>query len=323
MMGCGGWRWFVVVLTTLLVAPALCAEHGAAFKFVGGFLRMDAEREERPNTRLVLHVIGAGFSRTGTKSTESALLRLGHKIYDTRSMLELKHAEQWIEAAHQIKGGNVTLARELLEQIEAKGYTATLDCPMNLFAGTFAALRPEAKVLFTHRDLDKWFDSWMTVNQIMSCFVQRPWTWVVDFTFVGQICKALFDFDFTYPSYPAHLSRPVPWFEQLLTLPAFDPDGSKTHWLAFHERFRSELEASLPPPRFLAFDVREGWVPLLAFLGVSDPALAAEPFPHVNEIESLRVVRKVGDGQRGRRARLQGPWLCLRRGTKPKPKRRS
>jgi hypothetical protein len=35
---------------------------------------------------------------------------------------------------------------------------------------------------------------------------------------------------------------------------------------------------------------------LLAFLGLSEPALAAEPCPHVNEIESLRVVRKVMDG---------------------------
>jgi hypothetical protein len=35
---------------------------------------------------------------------------------------------------------------------------------------------------------------------------------------------------------------------------------------------------------------------LLAFLGLSEPALAAEPCPHVNGIESLRVVRKVMDG---------------------------
>ena len=46
----------------------------------------------------------------------------------------------------------------------------------------------------------------------------------------------------------------------------------------------------------MGFDVREGCPPpLLAFLGLSEPALAAEPCPHVNEIESLRVVRKVMD----------------------------
>ena len=41
--------------------------------------------------------------------------------------------------------------------------------------------------------------------------------------------------------------------------------------------------------------MREGWAPLLAFLDVDDPALAAEAFPHENDIESLRAVRAAMD----------------------------
>jgi hypothetical protein len=285
-----------LAILAVVLGPVHCKEYGAAFKFVGGFFGMDAEREERPNAGQGLRLIGAGFSRTGTKSAESALLRLGHKIYDTRSMLELKHVERWVEAAQQIHDhGSTIMVGELLAEIEAKGYTATLDFPMNLFSKTFAELRPEAKVLFTTRDLDKWFNSWRNVNQILGCFVLRPWSWLVDFTFAGQICKA-FDFDFVYPAYPDHIDRLVPWFDSIRTLPSFDSDDSRAHWIEFHERIRRELETSLPSSRFLAFDVRQGWAPLLKFLEIDDPILANEIFPNVNDVDSLRTVRRVLDG---------------------------
>jgi hypothetical protein len=63
---------------------------------------------------------------------------------------------------------------------------------------------------------------------------------------------------------------------------------------------------------------------LLAFLGGgerSEPALAAEPCPHVNGIESLRVVRKVMDGVAAALAFRALGYVCGG-GTKPKPKRR-
>ena len=76
--------------SALTAAAAAAAEDGSsssAFRFVGGFLGLDKERESasRSSDKAAgLQVIGAGFSRTGTKSTEAALIRLGHKIYDTR-----------------------------------------------------------------------------------------------------------------------------------------------------------------------------------------------------------------------------------------------
>ena len=42
-------------------------------------------------------------------------------------------------------------------------------------------------------------------------------------------------------------------------------------------------------------DVSEGWAPLLAFLEVDDPKLASEDFPRVNDVQSLKTVRKVMD----------------------------
>jgi len=288
-------------------------DYREAFKFVGGFLGFDYANQKRashyntstPTTKHntgSLSLIGAGFSRTGTKSTEAALQKLGHnKIYDTRSMLELNHTKQWIEAAIQINknGDNFSLAEELLRDIESCGYTATLDFPMNLFAKTFAELRPSAKVLFTMReDTDKWYDSWRNVNLLLSPFYLRPWNWIVDFTFPIEICEA-FGFPYYIAPSPEHFSRPLPWFEKCHFMPAFDLDVSRERWIAFHNLVRKELEDYLPPSRFLAFDVRQGWAPLLSFLQVENQypelLIADKPFPNINDMESLKMVRNVMD----------------------------
>ena len=114
-----------------------------AAKLVSGFLGLDKQREAQAPPR-GLQVIGGGFARTGTKSTEAALLKLGHKIYDTRSILECKHADRWVKAAQELRDGKDTEVRALLEEMEQRGYTATLDFPVNLFAKALAELRSAA-----------------------------------------------------------------------------------------------------------------------------------------------------------------------------------
>ena len=114
-----------------------------AAKLVSGFLGLDKQREAAAPPR-GLQVIGGGFARTGTKSTEAALLRLGHKIYDTRSILECNHADRWVKAAQELRDGKDDEVRALLEEMEQRGYTATLDFPVNLFAKALAELRPAA-----------------------------------------------------------------------------------------------------------------------------------------------------------------------------------
>ena len=114
-----------------------------AAKFVSGFLGLDKQREAQAPPR-GLQVIGGGFARTGTKSTEAALLRLGHKIYDTRSILECGHADRWVKAAQELRDGQDQEIRTLLQDMEQRGYTATLDFPVNLFAKALAELRSAA-----------------------------------------------------------------------------------------------------------------------------------------------------------------------------------
>ena len=133
-----------VVAASLVSATAdSSATRWEAAKLVSGFLGLDKQREAAAPPR-GLQVIGGGFARTGTKSTEAALLRLGHKIYDTRSILECNHADRWVKAAQELRDGKDDEVRALLEEMEQRGYTATLDFPVNLFAKALAELRPAA-----------------------------------------------------------------------------------------------------------------------------------------------------------------------------------
>ena len=133
-----------LVAASLVSATAdSSATRWEAARLVSGFLGLDKQREAQAPPR-GLQVIGGGFARTGTKSTEAALLRLGHKIYDTRSILECKHADRWVKAAQELRDGQDQEIRALLEEMEQRGYTATLDFPVNLFAKALAELRSAA-----------------------------------------------------------------------------------------------------------------------------------------------------------------------------------
>ena len=65
-------------------------------------------------------------------------------------------------------------------------------------------------------------------------------------------------------------------------------------------RHNEQVRRDVPPDRLLVFDVREGWEPLCAFLGV--PVPEGKPFPHVNDTAQFRsqiqrgarIVRTVG-----------------------------
>jgi len=267
-----------------------------ALRFVSGFFGLDAAHK-RGRHAGQLTLIGAGFSRTGTKSLEAALLRLGHKVYDTRSMLESGHTSRWEDAAHEFRAtGSTALLDQMLAEIEAQGYTATLDFPMNLFAPIFANRRPSAKVLMSVRPSEEsWVEAWETINRILGIFVLRPWRWLIDMEFNKRILKTLYDFDFEYPVYPEHIWRPVPWFEVVQRFPAFESEAARGRWVQLHKRLQRELESQLPRERFRAFDVRSGWPPLLDFLGIRDASLAAEPFPRLNDRASLEAVRAVMD----------------------------
>jgi hypothetical protein len=65
------------------------------------------------------------------------------------------------------------------------------------------------------------------------------------------------------------------------------------------------MRRDVPADRLLVYEVREGWEPLCAFLGVPIPE--GQPFPHLNDAaefrarirRGVRVVRAIGYGVLG------------------------
>ena len=101
---------------------------------------------------MTLEVIGAGFGRTGTMSLKVALEELGFgPCYHMREVFaHPEHVELWRAATH---------GKPLdWEQIFG-GYRATVDWPACTFYGELMERYPDAKVILTVRDPQRWYES--------------------------------------------------------------------------------------------------------------------------------------------------------------------
>lgn len=100
---------------------------------------------------MALKIIGAGMGRTGTASLKVALetLGIGHCYHMSEVLKNPGYTKDWIDAAE----GNADWDKIF------KGYSATVDNPGCNYWKELADNYPEAKVILTVRDADKWFDS--------------------------------------------------------------------------------------------------------------------------------------------------------------------
>lgn len=199
-----------------------------------------------------LMVIGAGFHRTGTLSLKAALERLGFgPCYHMFELMSRPEDTAWWQAAAD--GEMVDW-----QQIHG-GYRAAVDWPTCYFWQGLAAAYPEAKVILTVRDRDRWFDSHADL--------------------VRGMLQLTDDTDLV----PAELNALM---AQIMFRDTFaDKLYDRKHCVEVFDRHCERVRDGLPPERLLVFNVGEGWGPLCAFLGVEAPA--DEPFPHRNEGASV------------------------------------
>jgi len=101
---------------------------------------------------MTIRVIGAGIGRTGTTSLKMALEQLGFdKCYHMDEVAKNpSHVPMWIDAAN---GKNVDWDA-LFE-----GYQAAVDLPPYAFYSELMAYYPEAKIILTLREPEKWYES--------------------------------------------------------------------------------------------------------------------------------------------------------------------
>jgi hypothetical protein len=196
---------------------------------------------------VALKLIGAGLGRTGTASTKVALelLGLGNCYHMTEVMHEPSRIQDWIDAADGKPDWDATF----------DGYGATVDYPGGTFWRELADYYPDAKVLLTVRDPNKWFES--TSQTILS----------------PAFCEFLKESPF------GELMEKVIW--STLDHKMQDRD----HMVAHFEKHMVDVIAALPAERLLVWSVKEGWEPLCEFLELPVPD---EKFPRINSRDETK-----------------------------------
>ena len=194
-----------------------------------------------------LKIIGAGFGRTGTLSLKNALEQLGFgPCYHMTELFSHPGAdEQW---------GAIVNGAGVDWNTVFEGYQATVDWPACAFYKELMQAYPQAKVLLSVRDPEKWYES---VSNTIYQVSRRP-----------------------PPTTHASMIKTLIWegtfhgrFED------------KDYAIAIFQQHIEEVKQQVPVEKLLVYDVKEGWEPLCAFLGVAAPVNT--PFPRLNDREEF------------------------------------
>ena len=222
---------------------------------------------------MALSVIGAGLGRTGTMSMKFALQQLGfdpcHHMMD---LFKSEHAEalkaKWMRVVFDSGAPDWDAVFD--------GYRATVDWPSCAYYRELADHYPDAKVILTVRDADRWYESTQAT------------------IFTGRQADTEL------------AERTDDWGRMVFKLINQDTFGGNTrdrdHCIAVYRAHNEAVKRTIPPERLLVYEVGEGWEPLAAFLGVPVPDA---PFPQANtteEFQSRRAAERVAENEAAKAA---------------------
>ncbi len=195
---------------------------------------------------MTMKVVGAGLGRTGTTSLKAALEKLGFgPCHHMSEVLAGPHMiPLWLDAAD---------GRPEWDRIFA-GYQATLDYPGCMLWREVADHYPDARIILTVRDPDRWFES---VNETI---FSDAWVAATRGSPAGA------------------------FFERLVYADFGDRITDRAFMTDYFRRWNDRVTATVPADRLLTYEVAEGWEPLCAFLGVAVPDV---PFPRINTREEM------------------------------------
>jgi Sulfotransferase domain len=197
-----------------------------------------------------LTVIGAGFPRTGTASLKAAFEELGiGRCYHMSEVFDKPdHWTLWTDAAD---GKPVDWDRLF------DGFGATTDAPACLFYDGIAKHFPDAKVVLSVRDPERWFES--TQSTILSGVIAEKF---------AQLPPPL-----------AAMMHKIGWH------PADAENHDRDRMIRRMTDHNAKVKQTIEPGRLLTFEAAQGWEPLCAFLGLPVPGT---PFPHINSTEEFK-----------------------------------
>ena len=213
-----------------------------------------------------MKLINAGLGRTGTTSLKVALERLGfgpcYHMFDIVSSKE--RLEQWEKI--------VCDAQHPDWEAVFDGYTSAVDGPCAIYYRQIMEAFPEARIILTVRDAERWY--------------QSTYDTLYQFALKGEESS---------PEIHSMQSRLYRMTNTMIWNGLFGGRFSDKEYAT--EVFRNhnqEVVRNIDPGNLLVYDVKQGWKPLCAFMGVDVPP---EDFPHVNDTESMRkLLVQVGSG---------------------------
>ncbi|GAA3901901.1 sulfotransferase family protein [Actinoplanes auranticolor] len=201
-----------------------------------------------------MDVIGVGFGRTGTLSLKVALERLG--FGPCMHMLPLLEDPERASLIHRAADGDLgSLDRALT------GHRSTVDWPGAYFWRELTDRHPDAKVLLTVRDPQRWYDS--AHRTIFQAAMHTP---------AGA--------DGVTPA-GLEMAREVVWARTF-----GGRFADREHAVRVFTEHNEAVRREVPAERLLEFEVAQGWQPLCDFLGVAVPP---EPFPRTNDSASFQA----------------------------------
>lgn len=201
---------------------------------------------------MALQVIGAGLGRTGTLTLKTALEMLG--FGPCHHMLEVFANPQQVPFWNRAADGEPVEWEDVFAD-----YRASVDWPSAHFYAELADRYPQAKVILSLRDPQRWFDS-------MSETILKS--------------MAMMGLD----KGPPAANHPLRFGGVIIPQNTFGYDFSEANVIAAFNRHNAQVRRRIPADRLLVFEAAQGWEPLCAFLGVPVPD---KPFPRVNSREEF------------------------------------
>jgi len=209
-----------------------------------------------------MRLIGAGLPRTGTLTQKVALETLGFGpcYHWVNVIADLDQVGVWDGAMD----GNADWD-EVFD-----GFQATVDWPGGYFWRELMEHYPDAKVLLSVRDGEKWEPS----------FRETIWNMCFGGSVLNLVSRARAEVDPQWDRYLKLVDRMF-WGEQGTFVAGHE---TPERMIEQFERHNELVKTSVPAERLLVWSVTEGWEPLCEFLDVPVPD---EPLPHVNDRETF------------------------------------
>ncbi|KAJ8120758.1 hypothetical protein ONZ43_g2615 [Nemania bipapillata] len=234
------------------------------------------QEASRPQPGKKLQVIGAGLPRTGTTSFSQALsILLDGPVHHCGTQIskgESYNIKTWTRILKHTPIRSAEDEAYVLKELSQlmDGYVAVTDTPACVFVPELMKLYPDAKVICTIRDSDKWAES-------LDKTASNAQVWFFGFVL-------MFNNPMRHFSAWTTAMRDGRWGEVFPSRRAAGGAQEGQVW----ERHLAFLKEHVPPEKLVFFDVRDGWKPLCKALGCEVPK--GIDFPRSNDSKAMEEI---------------------------------